>query len=42
MVVKPKAFDEKLTVTGTLIAYEQIDIISEVSGKIQRILFKRG
>lgn len=41
-VVKPVVFDNDVFATGKIGALNQIDIISEVSGKITAIFFKEG
>jgi len=41
-VIKPQALDEKLVVTGTLVANEAVEITSEVTGIVEKIHFKEG
>jgi len=42
IVVKPEALDNKLVVTGTVLANESLELKSEISGKITRIAFQEG
>ena len=42
VVVKPQALDDKLVVTGTLLANEAVEITSEITGIVERIYFKEG
>lgn len=42
MVLKPQPFDDKLSLSGSLEANEQVEIRSEVSGIVQSINFKEG
>jgi len=42
LVVKPEKLDNKLIVTGTVLANESLEIKSEISGKITSIAFKEG
>lgn len=42
VVVKPQALDDKLVVTGTLLANEAVEITSEISGIVEKIHFKEG
>ncbi len=42
VVVKPGPLDDKLVITGALIANEAVEISSEVSGVVQKIYFKEG
>jgi membrane fusion protein (multidrug efflux system) len=41
-VVAPSKLDDRITVTGTISANEQVDLQSEVPGKITRIYFREG
>jgi membrane fusion protein (multidrug efflux system) len=40
MLVKTEKLDNKIQSTGTIMANEEVELRSEVSGKISRILFK--
>ena len=40
--VQPGPLEELLITTGTVLANEQIDLVSEVSGKVEEILFREG
>ena len=40
--VQPGPLEELLVTTGTVLANEQIDLVSEVSGKVEEILFHEG
>ncbi len=42
MIVKPSKLDNKLIVTGTVLANESLELKSEISGKITRIAFQEG
>ncbi|GAA4451674.1 efflux RND transporter periplasmic adaptor subunit [Nibrella saemangeumensis] len=42
MVVNANMLDEKLLTTGTIIANEEVDIRSEVSGRVTGIYFREG
>lgn len=42
MVVKPSKLDNKLIVTGTIMANESLELKSEISGKITSIAFREG
>jgi membrane fusion protein, multidrug efflux system len=42
MVIKREALDNKIVVTGSVMANESLELKSEVSGKITRIYFKEG
>lgn len=42
IVVKPSKLDNKLVVTGTVLANESLELKSEISGKITRIAFQEG
>jgi membrane fusion protein, multidrug efflux system len=42
MVVSSESLDEKIQTTGTIIANEEVDIRSEVSGRITAINFREG
>ncbi|WP_416867444.1 MAG: efflux RND transporter periplasmic adaptor subunit [Imperialibacter sp.] len=41
-IIKPEPLDDKLIITGALIANEAVEIASEVSGVVQKIYFKEG
>lgn len=41
-IVQPSTLDDRILVTGTISPNEQVDLQSEVPGKITRILFKEG
>ena len=41
-IVKPKPFQNKIFSNGTLISNEEVELRSEVSGKITRIMFTEG
>ena len=36
------ALEERLTTTGTILANERVDIVSEVDGKVEEVLFREG
>lgn len=40
--VVPTRLEERLRTTGTIRAAEQIDLVSEIAGKVERILFEEG
>jgi membrane fusion protein (multidrug efflux system) len=42
IVLKPQKLDNKLVVTGTVLANESLELRSEISGKITRIAFQEG
>jgi membrane fusion protein (multidrug efflux system) len=42
LVLKPRKLDNKLVVTGTVLANESLELKSEISGKITRIAFQEG
>ncbi len=42
VVVKPRPLDRKINVTGTIIANEEIELRSEISGKVTSISFSEG
>ncbi|HZY79236.1 MAG TPA: efflux RND transporter periplasmic adaptor subunit [Cyclobacteriaceae bacterium] len=42
LVVKPGKLDNKLVVTGTVLANESLELKSEISGKITHIAFQEG
>jgi len=42
VVLKPEKLDNKLVVTGTVLANESLELRSEISGKITRIAFQEG
>lgn len=41
-IVKPEPLDDKLVVTGTVMANEAVEITSEVTGIVEKIHFKEG
>ncbi len=41
-IIKPARLDEELEITGTLIANQQVDIVSELTRKITRVNVKEG
>jgi len=41
-IIKPETVDNKVLTTGTILANEEVELRSEVSGKITKILFKEG
>lgn len=41
-ILKPVPFDRRLVVTGSILANEQVELKSEVSGKIMNIYFTEG
>lgn len=42
MIVRPQKLDNKLVVTGTVLANESLELRAEISGKITRIAFQEG
>jgi len=42
VVLKPQKLDNKLVVTGTVLANESLELRSEISGKITKIAFREG
>lgn len=42
MVVEPTSLDNIIKTTGTVLANEEVEIRSEISGKITQLLFKEG
>jgi membrane fusion protein, multidrug efflux system len=42
LVIRPATLSEKLEVTGTLVANQQVDIVSELTRKIVRVNVKEG
>jgi membrane fusion protein (multidrug efflux system) len=42
LVVKPSKLDNKLVVTGSVLANESLELKSEISGKITKIAFQEG
>lgn len=42
VTVAPRRLAETLSTTGSLYANERVDVVSEVAGKVKRILFKEG
>lgn len=41
-VVKPEKMENKLFVTGTMLANEEVELIPEISGKVLNIIFEEG
>jgi membrane fusion protein, multidrug efflux system len=41
-ILSPQRMDNRITSTGTILADEEVDIRSEIQGKIRRIAFKEG
>lgn len=41
-IIQPETLDNKVLTTGTILANEEVELTSEISGKITRILFKEG
>lgn len=41
-IVKPETLDDKILTSGTLVANEEIELRSELSGKVVKILFAEG
>lgn len=41
-IIKPKKLQDRIVTTGTILANEDVDLKSEISGKISKILFKEG
>lgn len=41
-VAKPQKLENKIKVTGTILANEEVEIRSEISGKIEKIFFSEG
>jgi len=42
MVIKPRSFVESITVTGTILPDEKVELRSETNGKIKGIFFEEG
>ena len=42
VIIKPKVLEDKITVTGSVMANESLDLKSEISGKIVGIYFQEG
>ena len=42
VILNPRSIDNKITVTGSIAANEEVELRSEVSGFVTRILFKEG
>jgi len=42
VVIKLTTLEDKITVTGSIIPNESLELKSEVSGKISKILFREG
>ncbi len=41
-IARPQKFENKIFVTGTVLANEEIEIRSEISGKVEKIFFNEG
>lgn len=41
-IVQPSLLEERLKATGTVLANEQVDIVSEIAGKVEEVLFEEG
>lgn len=41
-VLAPELLEERLSTTGTLRAAEQVELVSEIAGKVQEIFFREG
>lgn len=41
-IIKPETVDNKVLTTGTILANEEVELKSEVAGKITKILFNEG
>jgi membrane fusion protein, multidrug efflux system len=41
-IVNPETVDNKVLTTGTILANEEVELTSEISGKITKILFREG
>ncbi len=41
-IVKPQKLQNKIIVTGTVLPNEEVEIRSEISGKVEKIFFKEG
>jgi len=42
LAIAPQTFDQKIFATGTLLANEEIDLMSEISGRITALNFREG
>lgn len=42
LIARPQVLENKITITGSVIANESVEITSEISGKIERIYFDEG
>lgn len=42
LVAAPQVLENKITITGNVIANESVDIASEISGKVEKIYFDEG
>lgn len=42
IIVQPKSYNEAINVSGTLIANEELNLIPEISGKVQSLNFSEG
>ncbi len=42
VVLKPRTIANKVYTTGTLIASEEVDLLSEITGKVSKIFFQEG
>ena len=40
--VEPSRIEENLAVTGTILANERVEIVSEIAGKVEAVLFEEG
>ncbi|CUS89490.1 RND family efflux transporter, MFP subunit, partial [Candidatus Kryptonium thompsonii] len=41
-IAKPQKLENKIKVTGTILANEEVEIRSEISGKVEKIFFSEG
>jgi len=42
VVARPQRLDDKVRATGTVLADEEVELRSEISGKVEKILFREG
>ncbi|MEE9288214.1 MAG: efflux RND transporter periplasmic adaptor subunit [Bacteroidota bacterium] len=42
IVIRPEKIDDKILATGTVLANEEVELNTEISGKIEHIMFKEG
>ena len=42
VIIRPKVLEDKITITGSIVANESLDLKSEISGKIVGIFFQEG